>query len=146
MTKRNTSDPLRSVPDLVRPETVLLAYRGSEARFGGTTLPPEDEFGTDDVDLVGAFVHPIEHYLGFGRRDTLERCVGEYHIVEYELRKLVNLPPRRNPNVLSMLWLPPECVLVSSPLTKRRSRTGTSTPQRPFATPFAATPRGSYGG
>jgi len=61
--------------DLVRPGTVFLVYRGSEAH--GTILPPEDEFGTDDVDLMDAFVHWIEHYLGFGRRDTLERRVGE---------------------------------------------------------------------
>ncbi len=33
-------DPLGDVPDLVRPGTVFLAYRGSESH--GTTLPPED--------------------------------------------------------------------------------------------------------
>ncbi len=113
MAKRSTSDLHRSVPDLVRPGTVFLAYRGSEAH--GTTLPPEDEFGTDDVDLIGAFVHSIEHYLGFGRRETFERWVGQYDIVEYELRKFVKLLLNSNPNVLAVLWLPPERVLVSSP-------------------------------
>jgi hypothetical protein len=111
-------DPLGDVPDLVRPGTVFLAYRGSESH--GTTLPPEDEeFGTDDVDLMGAFFHPIEHYLGFGRRDTLERWAGRYDIVEYEIRKLVNLLLKSNPNVLSVLWLPPRSVLVSSPAYER---------------------------
>ena len=54
-------DPPKSITNLVRPGTVFLSYRGSESH--GTTLPPEDEFGTDDVDLMGAFVHPLEHYF-----------------------------------------------------------------------------------
>jgi hypothetical protein len=108
---------LKDVPDLVRPGTVFLAYRGSEAH--GTTLPPEEEFGTDDVDLMGAFVHPIEHYFGFKRRETFERWVGPLDVVEYELAKLVNLLLKSNPNVLSMLWLAPEDVLVSSPAYER---------------------------
>lgn len=110
-------NPLDSVPDLVRPGTVFLSYRGSESH--GTTLPPEDEFGTDDVDLMGAFVHPLEHYFGFGRKMTLERWVGEYDIVEYELGKFVSLLLKSNPNVISLLWLPPKSVLVSSPAHER---------------------------
>ncbi|QIN82402.1 hypothetical protein GBA63_06880 [Rubrobacter tropicus] len=110
-------NPLESVPDLVRSGTVFLSYRGSESH--GTTLPPEDEFGTDDVDLMGAFVHPLEHYFGFGRRQTLERWVGEYDIVEYELGKFVSLLLKSNPNVISLLWLPPRSILVSSPAHER---------------------------
>lgn len=82
-------------------------------------MPPQDEFGTDDVDLMGAFVHPLEHYFGFGRRTTLERWVGEYDIVEYELGKFVSLLLKSNPNVISLLWLPPKSVLVSSPAHER---------------------------
>ncbi len=110
-------NPLDGVPDLVRPGTVFLSYRGSESH--GTTLPPEDEFGTDDVDLMGAFVHPLEHYLGFGRRATLGRWVGEYDIVEYELGKFFSLLLKSNPNVISLLWLPPKSVFVSSPAHER---------------------------
>ena len=117
MTDLGASAPLGDVPDLVRPGTVLLAYRGSESH--GTTLPPQDEFATDDADLMGAFFHPLEHYLGFGRRDTFERWAGEYDIVEYEIRKLVSLLLKSNPNVLSMLWLPPRTLLVSSPAYER---------------------------
>lgn len=113
----NPANSLESVPDLVRPGTVFLSYRGSESH--GTTLPPEDEFGTDDVDLMGAFVHPLEHYFGFGRRQTLERWVGEYDIVEYEIGKFVSLLLKSNPNVISLLWLPPKSVLVSSPAHER---------------------------
>lgn len=108
---------LENMPDLVRPGTVFLSYRGSESH--GTTLPPEDEFGTDDVDLMGAFVYPLEHYFGFGRRQTLERWVGEYDIVEYELGKFVSLLLKSNPNVISLLWLPQESILVSSPAHER---------------------------
>lgn len=113
MSEPESIDPLKYVPELVRPNTVFLAYRGSEAH--GTTLPSEDEFATDDVDLIGAFIHPIEHYLGFSRRDTLERWIGQYDIVEYEIRKLVTLLLKSNPNVLSVLWPSPRILLVSSP-------------------------------
>lgn len=117
MTELDAADPLKDVSEFVRPNTVFLAYRGSEAH--GTTLPPEDEFGTDDVDLIGAFFHPIEHYLGFGRRDSFEEWVGHYDIVEYEIRKLITLLLKSNPNVLSVLWLSPGSVLVSSPAYER---------------------------
>lgn len=110
-------NPLESVPELIRPGTVFLSYRGSESH--GTTPPPKDEFGADDVDLMGAFVHPPEHYFGFGRRQTLERWVGEYDIVEYEIEKFVSLLLKSNPNVISLLWLPPKSVLVSSPAHER---------------------------
>lgn len=108
---------MENVPGLVRPGTVFLSYRGSESH--GTTLPPEDEFGTDDIDLIGAFVHPLEHYFGFGRRPTVERWIGEYDIVEYEIGKFVSLLLRSNPNVISLLWLPRRSVLVSSPAHER---------------------------
>ncbi len=108
---------MENIPDLVRPGTVFLSYRGSESH--GTTLPSEDEFGTDDVDLIGAFVHPLEHYFGFGRRVTLERWIGPYDIVEYELGKFVSLLLKSNPNVISLLWLPERSILVSSPAHER---------------------------
>ena len=117
-----SGEPLENVPGLVRPGTVFLSYRGSESH--GTTLPVEDEFGTDDIDLIGAFVHPLEHYFGFGRRPTLERWIGEYDIVEYEIGeyeigKFVSLLLKSNPNVISLLWLPQRSVLVSSPAHER---------------------------
>ena len=99
-----------------------MSYRGSESY--GTLPPPEDEFGTADVDLMGDFIHPLEHYFGFGRRQTLERWVGEYDIVEYdiveyEIGKFVSLLLEGNPNVISLLWSPPKSVLVSSPAHER---------------------------
>jgi predicted nucleotidyltransferase len=90
---------------------------------------------------VGAFVHPIEHYLGFGRRDTFERWVGEYDIVEYELRKLVNLLLRSNPNILPVLWLPRERVLVSSPAYEALIANRDISASKAVYAPFAATPR-----
>ena len=110
------------------------------------TLPPEDEFGTDDIDLEGAFVHPIEHYLGFGRRDTFERWVGEYDIVEYELRKLVNLLLRSNPNILSVLWLPRERVLVSSPAYEALIANRDISASKAVYDSFCGYATGSYGG
>ena len=65
----------------------------------------------DDVDLLGVFVAPVEHYLGFGRKDTYEVWEGHYDCVFYEFRKFVSLLLKSNPNVMSMLWLDDEHVL-----------------------------------
>lgn len=49
----------------------FLGYRGSHSH--GTYVPPSNQDGVDDVDLLGVFVAPVEHYLGFGKADTYER-------------------------------------------------------------------------
>lgn len=88
---------------------VFLGYRGSHSH--GTYVAPSDPDGVDDVDLLGVFVAPIEHYLGFGRKDTYEVWEGHYDFVFYEFRKFVSLLLKSNPNVMSMLCLDNEHVL-----------------------------------
>jgi hypothetical protein len=45
-------------------------------------------------------------YLGRGLGETdINKFVGEWDVVGYELRKFVGLLLKNNPNVLSMLWL-----------------------------------------
>ncbi|MFQ5753910.1 MAG: DNA polymerase beta superfamily protein, partial [bacterium] len=65
----------------------------------------------DDKDIMGVFVAPIEHYLGFGREEHKEVFLGEWDAVSYELRKLFGLLLKSNPNVLSLLWLPDKQII-----------------------------------
>ena len=99
--------------ELIPAGTFLLGYRGSVA--AGTWEPPEAGFSTDDIDLMGVAIGPIDHYFGLspfcGKRSTFERFIGEYDVVTYELRKFVSLLCNCNPNVLALLWLEPEMYL-----------------------------------
>jgi predicted nucleotidyltransferase len=105
------------VKDRLPLNTIFLGYRGSQAH--GTFVPKSNPNSIDDIDLMGVCVGSIEHYFGFGGKDTKESFIDEYDIVSYELRKFVGLLLKNNPNVLSMLWLEPESILVTSPIWQR---------------------------
>jgi predicted nucleotidyltransferase len=84
---------------------ILMGYRGSQAH--GTYRPNTEKDSIDDIDLMGIMVHPISAYLGFGCQETYERAEDPWDIVIYDLRHFIKLLVKSNPNVLSMLWLPP---------------------------------------
>ncbi|MGB3635829.1 MAG: nucleotidyltransferase domain-containing protein [Rubrobacteraceae bacterium] len=98
-------------------DMIFLGYRGSIAH--GTYAPSSDPNSIDDKDLMGVFVGPTEHYLGFGRQEIFEKWVGEWDTVSYELRKFVRLLLKSNPTLLSMLWLEEEHVLLETPAWTR---------------------------
>lgn len=97
--------------------TFLLAFRGSIAH--NTWEPPESEFSTDDIDLMGVALADDEHYIGlkpwYTPSGAYERFVGEWDSVVYEFRKFVGLLANANPNVLNLLWLPPELYVLGGP-------------------------------
>lgn len=97
---------------------ILLGYRGSHCH--GTYEPPEAEFSTDDIDLMGVAIGPPEHYFGLdgflGHKGVMERVSGPWDVVSYELRKFVGLLSKANPNVLSLLWLDHTMYLVKTPV------------------------------
>lgn len=101
--------PLEILPD----NLIWLGLRGSLAH--GTHIPPEDDHGTDDKDVIGVFMGTKRFYYGFDTQDTIERKFQEGHLdwdgVYYELRKLFRLLLKQNPNVLAILWTPEEHVL-----------------------------------
>ncbi len=86
---------------------ILCGYRGSVAH--NMYIPNTDPNSIDDIDLMGVYLAPLEYYVGLGRgrryRKSIEKFVGKYDVVHYELRKFVNLLIKSNPNVLSLLWL-----------------------------------------
>lgn len=93
----------------------LVAFRGSIAHE--TYVPNDDPNSIDDIDLIGFVVPDIEHYYGlrqWGSSGTKEVKDGALDAVFYELRKLVRLLAKANPNVLAMLFLEPEFVLKDS--------------------------------
>jgi hypothetical protein len=99
---------------------ILLGYRGSIAH--NMYIPSTDPDSIDDKDIMGVYVAPVEHYIGFGRDDVKEAFIGEWDAVSYEVRKFIRLLTKCNPNVLSLLWLSDEHLIYEHPLgTKLRA-------------------------
>src|SRR5688572_20216868 len=96
---------------------IFLGWRGSVAH--GMYVPSDDPDSIDDKDLMGVFVGPVEHYLGFGGSDVREKWEGVYDCVFYEVRKMVSLLLNCNPNVLSLLWLKDNAIIFNTPLGQR---------------------------
>ncbi len=96
---------------------ISLCWRGSVAH--GMYVPNSDPDSIDDKDVMGLYIAPIEHYLGFGRREVYEQWEGEWDCVFYELRKFIGLLLNCNPNVLSLLWLKPNGIIYESELGAR---------------------------
>lgn len=93
--------------------TCMLSFRGSIAHnmFTGDSSPS----AFDDVDLLGVVIGEPKHYFGlqeWSHRGTKEIKQGRWDIVYYDLRKMVGLLLKGNPNVMSTLWLRDEDYLV----------------------------------
>ena len=99
------------VSNLLPAGLIYLGWRGSIAH--GMYVRSEDPDSIDDKDLMGVYVNPVEHYLGFGRKEVREQWEGPYDCVFYELRKFTSLLLNCNPNVLSLLWLKENSVIYS---------------------------------
>src|SRR5258708_12520899 len=102
------------VANLLPEGLISLCWRGSVAH--GMYVPKSDPDSIDDRDVMGVYIAPIEHYLGFGRQDVYEKWEGEWDCVFYELRKFIGLLLNCNPNVLSLLWLKDNGIIYESPL------------------------------
>lgn len=104
--------------DRLLPEGLIsLCWRGSVAH--GMYVPKSDPDSIDDKDVMGVYIGPLEHYLGFGRKDVYEQWEGEWDCVFYELRKFIDLLLNCNPNVLSLLWLKPNGIIYETQLGAR---------------------------
>ena len=84
--------------------TVLLGYRGSIAH--NMYVPNTDPNSIDDIDVMGVYMAPKDHYIGMKRsKETMEKFEGQWDVVNYEFKKFVGLLLKSNPNVLSLLWI-----------------------------------------
>lgn len=90
--------------ELFPDDLILLGYRGSIAH--NMYVPNTDPDSIDDIDLMGVFMAPADHYIGLKQvKETREKFVDKYDVVHYEFVKFVRLLLNANPNVLSLLWL-----------------------------------------
>lgn len=103
--------------ELLPENLIFLGYRGSIAH--GMYTPSSNPDSIDDKDIMGVYIAPIEHYIGFGSSDVKEKFIGEWDSVCYELKKFVQLLLKSNPNVMSLLWLPKHHIIFNSPLAER---------------------------
>jgi len=84
--------------------TILLGYRGSVAH--NMYMPNTDPNSVDDIDLMGVYMAPVDHYIGMHRtKETIEKFVDQWDVVNYEFKKFVSLLLKSNPNVMSLLWV-----------------------------------------
>ena len=105
------------VSNLLPEGLISLGWRGSVAH--GMYVPKNDPDSIDDKDIMGVYIGPLEHYLGFGRKEVYEQWEGEWDCVFYELKKFVGMLLNCNPNVLSLLWLKPNGIIYESSLGGR---------------------------
>jgi uncharacterized protein len=108
------------INDIISDGTILLGYRGSIAH--GMYVSKEDPDSIDDKDYMGVVLPPKDYYIGlkqWGSRGTKEIFEGEHDLVEYEIKKFVNLLLKSNPNVISLLWLKEEFYLKKTRAAQR---------------------------
>lgn len=97
----------------------MLAYAGSISH--GTVDP---ETGIDDVDITGIIIPPVTHYLGLTNFEQWNPEIGgiegmpNLDLTMFDLRKVVRLWMKSNPNVAPLLWVPEKHILYVSPSIK----------------------------
>ncbi len=98
-----------AVVEQIWPAVGLAGYRGSVAH--GTVGDI-----TDDVDIIGTFIAPVNHYFGLTRLDHVERIgiAEKYDFALFEIGKYFRLLLKSNPNVVSLLWLPDNLYIIQS--------------------------------
>jgi uncharacterized protein len=107
------SDPLRNVD--FADQIILHAWRGSVAH-GMCDDPHPDSI--DDKDTMAIAVPPLENYIGlrsWAKRGAKEIRKDDWDIVVYEAGKAFKMLFHGNPNVISLLWLPAELMISTTP-------------------------------
>jgi predicted nucleotidyltransferase len=91
--------------------TILQVYRGSRAY--GTY-----EEGKSDIDIGAVCIPPIERVLGL---DTWEAHSRHEPVdeVTYSLRHFCQLAAQCNPNIIELLYSPPDCIITLNEAGKR---------------------------
>lgn len=89
---------------IITDDLILLGYRGSVAH--NMYIPDSDPDSIDDIDLMGVYLAPVDHYIGIKQvKETREKFLNQWDTVSYEFTKFVSLLLKCNPNVMSLLWL-----------------------------------------
>lgn len=109
---------IEETKNLLSDNLILLGYRGSIAH--GMYIPNKDPNSIDDKDIMGIFIAPKDYYLGIKQiKDVKERFINEWDSVCYELKKMINLLIKCNPNVMSLLWLENNYIIYNSEIGQK---------------------------
>lgn len=79
-------------------------------------VPSTDPDSIDDIDIMGVYVAPINHYLGFTEAKTKDKFIGKWDAVSYELKHFISMMLGANPNVYPLLWMQDEHYIYSDEL------------------------------
>lgn len=92
-------------------ETILATYLVGSRAYG-TARPESDE------NYRGIFILPGRYYLSI--REPVEQISDERHnTTYYTLKRFLELASTANPNIVEMLFMPPDCRVFESPLMQR---------------------------
>lgn len=93
-----------NILELFPENLILAALRGSLSH--NTFIPDDQPNSTDDIDLIGVFMAPVNKYIGLDRpKETVEKFEGKFDLVSYEFMKTMKMLLKGNPNVFTLLWL-----------------------------------------
>ena len=97
--------------ELLPNNLILLGWRGSISH--GTYRSSDNPNSIDDKDLLGTYVAPLHHYLGFRKKEleSYEKFEGVWDVVGHEVQKFTDMLLGFNPNVINLLWLPDNLVI-----------------------------------
>ncbi len=98
-----------SLRELARARLAPCALLRMGSHSHGTWVAPEEEFGTDDVDVLAILRPDAANALGFHPLDDFRVQEGPLDLFACSWGKFVRLLVKSNPNVLGALWLPPDC-------------------------------------
>lgn len=96
-----------TLEDVRHPRCLLLEVISGSRAYGTDT--PES-----DTDIKGVFLQPLDSWLGLHRLDQVND--EGHNVTFYELGRFAELLGKNNPNLLEMLFTPPDCVLFRHPL------------------------------
>ena len=99
-------------PAVTATGTLVLTRAGSVTH--GTYVPPDDPDSIDDVDFAGAVFPPSQFVLGLDQFETWHERWEEMDVTVHSVFKTFRLLLKSNPNILTLLWMPPQHILVDS--------------------------------
>ncbi len=101
-------------PDTLRAEygeTILATYLVGSRAYG-TSTPESDE------DYRGIFILPSRYYLSIC--EPVKQIADERNnTTYYTLKRFLELAATANPNIVEMLFMPPDCCVFEAPLMHR---------------------------
>lgn len=112
-----TQEALKRAMGTFQGKLILSGYVGSTAH--GTHVPKTDPKSIDDIDVMGVFVGPADHYIGLKHKEGINSFIDEWDIVLYDIKKFVHLLLKNNPNVLGTLYLAPNLYHVKTEAGQR---------------------------